>query len=91
VLTGPDYPARSDYSGATISGIDAAEANGAIVFHGGTATHDDALVTNGGRILSVTAVGPTVAEARDHAYAALANIEFEGALHRTDIAAGQLH
>ena len=41
--------------------------------------HGDALVTNGGRILSVTAVGPTVAAARERAYAAVATIGFDGA------------
>ena len=69
VLTGPDYPERSDYSGAPITGIAAAEALGALVFHGGTAMHGETLVTNGGRILSVTAAGATVAEARERAYA----------------------
>jgi phosphoribosylamine--glycine ligase len=48
---------------------------------------DGTLVTNGGRILSVTGTGATVAAARAHAYAAAGMIEFEGARHRTDIAA----
>ncbi len=61
---------------------------GALVFHGGTAVRDGALVTNGGRILSVTATGPTVSAARAHAYAAVEMIAFEGAQHRSDIAAG---
>jgi phosphoribosylamine---glycine ligase len=87
VLTGPDYPARSDYAGAAISGIAEAEAAGALVFHGGTAMRDDTLVTNGGRILSVTALGPDVASARQRAYGAVGKIDFEGARHRTDIAA----
>ena len=87
VLAGPEYPARSDYAGAAIDGIDAAEASGALVFHGGTAVRDGAVVTNGGRILSVTGTGRTVADARAHAYAAAGMIRFEGARHRTDIAA----
>ena len=86
VLTGPDYPERSDYAGATISGVADAEAGEALVFHGATATRGERLVTNGGRILSVTALGPGVAEARDRAYAAVAKIGFEGARYRTDIA-----
>ena len=57
VLAGPDYPARSDYAGAAIEGVAEAEAAGALVFHGGTAVHDGELVTNGGRILSVTGLG----------------------------------
>ncbi|HEU5363094.1 MAG TPA: phosphoribosylamine--glycine ligase [Gaiellaceae bacterium] len=87
VLAAPDYPARSDYTGAPISGVEDAEATGALVFHGGTAMRDGTLVTNGGRILSVTGTGGTVAAAREHAYAAAGMIQFEGERHRTDIAA----
>jgi phosphoribosylamine--glycine ligase len=87
VLAAPEYPARSDYAGAAILGIEAAEASGALVFHGGTAVRDGKLVTNGGRILSVTGTGRTVAGARAHAYAAAGMISFEGVRHRTDIAA----
>ena len=87
VLTGPEYPVRSDYAGAAIEGIAEAEAAGALVFHGGTALHDGTLVTNGGRILSVTALGPTVADARARAYDAVAKVRFEGARCRADIAA----
>jgi phosphoribosylamine---glycine ligase len=87
VLAGPEYPARSDYAGVAIDGVDAAEASGALVFHGGTAVRNGALVTNGGRILSVTGTGGSVAEARAHAYAAAGMISFEGAQNRTDIAA----
>ena len=60
---------------------------GAIVFHGGTAVRDGTVVTNGGRILSVTASAPTVSAARDRAYAAVDLISFDGAQFRTDIAA----
>ncbi len=87
VLAGPDYPARSDYAGAPITGIAEAEAAAAIVFHGGTAARDGTLVTNGGRILSVTATGPTVAEARRLAYEGVDRVSFEGKRFRTDIAA----
>jgi phosphoribosylamine--glycine ligase len=86
VLAGPEYPVHSDYRGAAIRGIEAAEAAGALVFHGGTAVHDGALVTNGGRILSVTGVGSDVPAARRAAYAAVDVIEFDGATHRRDIA-----
>jgi phosphoribosylamine--glycine ligase len=88
VLAGPDYPARSDYAGARITGLDEAEATGALVFHGGTAARDGSLVTNGGRILSVTGTGATVPAARERAYAAVDMIAFEGARYRRDIAAG---
>jgi phosphoribosylamine--glycine ligase len=87
VLAAPDYPERSDYAGATIEGIDAAEATGALVFHAGTAARDGRTVTNGGRILSVTATGPTLANARTRAYAAVDLVSFEGMQFRRDIAA----
>ena len=88
VLAAPDDPARSDHAGAPIAGVEAAEARGAIVFHGGTAVRDGTLVTNGGRILSVTARGTSVDEARRRAYAAVDHISFEGAQYRRDIAHG---
>jgi len=87
VIAGPDYPARSDYTGAAIAGIEAATADGTIVFHGGTAARDGRLVTAGGRILSVTGLGPTIAEARTRAYAGVNKIAFDGMQFRTDIAA----
>ena len=87
VLTGPEYPARSDHEGAAISGIAEAEADGALVFHGGTAHRGGTLVTHGGRILSVTALGASVTAARSKAYAAVERIGFEGARFRRDIAA----
>jgi phosphoribosylamine--glycine ligase len=87
VLAAPDYPERSDYAGVAIEGVEAAEAAGALVFHGGTAARDGRVVTNGGRILSVTATGPTLLDARDRAYAAVDLVSFEGAKFRRDIAA----
>ena len=87
MLAAPDYPARSDYAGATISGLDEAAGTGALVFQGGTAVRDGRVITNGGRILSVTATGDGVAEARDQAYAAVDLVSFEGARFRRDIAA----
>jgi phosphoribosylamine--glycine ligase len=87
VLAAPDYPGRSDYAGVAIDGLDAAEAAGALVFHSGTALRDGQVVTNGGRILSVTATGPNLADARERAYAAVDLISFEGARCRRDIAA----
>jgi len=87
VLAGPDYPAESTYAGAPITGVEEAERTGALVFHGGTAVRGDTLVTNGGRILSVTGTGATVAAARERAYAAVGLIAFEGSRCRRDIAA----
>jgi phosphoribosylamine---glycine ligase len=87
VLAAPDYPARSDYRGAPIEGIEDAEAAGAVVFHAGTALHEGHLVTNGGRILDVVGLGETVAAARTAAYDAVARIDFAGMHFRSDIAA----
>jgi phosphoribosylamine--glycine ligase len=87
VLTGPDYPARSDYSGVPIDGVDEVEAAGALVFHGGTAMRDERLVTNGGRILSVTALAPDLEQARQRAYDAVERVRFQGVRFRKDIAA----
>ena len=77
VLAGGDYPARGDV-GSPITGIEAAEATGALVFHAGTALHDGAVVTNGGRILNVTAAGDDIASARAAAYAAADLITWDG-------------
>ena len=57
------------------------------MFHAGTALYDGRLVSNGGRVLNVTATGVTIAAARETAYAAVARISFPGALYRSDIAA----
>jgi phosphoribosylamine---glycine ligase len=85
VVAGRDYPATSD-SGSPIVGIDDAEALGAVVFHAGTALRHGRLVTNGGRILDVTATGSTIADARARAYEAAEKIVFDGARYRSDIA-----
>jgi phosphoribosylamine--glycine ligase len=85
VVAAGDYPAGSD-SGSPIVGIEDAEGTGALVFHAGTALRGDRVVTNGGRILGVTAVGSTVGDARRKAYDAAALISFPGARYRTDIA-----
>ena len=87
VLAGPEYPARSDYAGAPITGIEDAEREGALVFHGGRALQGAQLVTNGGRILSVTGIGQTTQEAQARAYAGVERISFEGMRYRRDIAA----
>jgi phosphoribosylamine---glycine ligase len=86
VLAGGDYPARNDI-GTPIDGVDAAEDEGALVFHAGTARNGQALVTNGGRILNVTGLGGTVAEARGRAYSACEQISFPNMRYRRDIAA----
>jgi phosphoribosylamine---glycine ligase len=86
VIAAGDYPAAGDV-GTPIDGIDDAEAAGALVFHAGTALKGDRIVTNGGRILNVTAVASSVAAARDRAYEACELISFPGMRYRRDIAA----
>jgi phosphoribosylamine--glycine ligase len=70
--------------GKVITGLDEA-GRGAVVFHAGTKSKDGQIVTNGGRVLGVTALGATLAEAADNAYAALAKIHFDGIYYRRDI------
>jgi phosphoribosylamine--glycine ligase len=86
VLAAGEYPAAGDV-GTPIEGIEDAEAAGALVFHAGTAMQGDRLVTNGGRILNITATGETVAAARDRAYEACELISLPGMRYRRDIAA----
>jgi phosphoribosylamine---glycine ligase len=87
VLASAGYP-ESSSKGDVISGLgDAAALEGVAVTHAGTATDADGnIVTAGGRVINVTALGPGPAEARDRAYEAAAFINFEGMQLRTDIA-----
>ena len=89
VLASGGYPEKYE-TGFPIEGLEAAaRLPGVTLFHAGTATGDDgsAYVTRGGRVLNVVATGDTYGEARDRAYAAVAQIHFEGCWHRRDIAA----
>jgi phosphoribosylamine--glycine ligase len=86
VLAAGSYPASGDV-GSPIEGIADAEAAGALVFHAGTALQGDRLITNGGRILNVTATGPSITAARERAYQACELISFPGMRYRRDIAA----
>ena len=85
VLSARDYPVTGD-RGSTISGVEDCESAGALVFHAGTAVHGDRLVTNGGRILGVTGLGPTLQDARAAAYDGVARIESDALRYRSDIA-----
>ncbi len=85
VLASAGYP-ESSSSGDPIRGLEAA-AELAEVTHAGTAKRDGEIVTAGGRVLNVTALGASPAEARDRAYDAAGRISFEGMQIRTDIAA----
>ena len=86
VLAAERYPEDGD-RGGEITGIEEAEASGALVFHAGTALQADRLVTNGGRIAAVTGLGQSVADARAAAYRGVGAIDFAGMRHRSDIAA----
>lgn len=83
------YP--SDYSkGFPITGLEEAQKE-ALLFHAGTRLLHDSVkgkqvVTDGGRVLTVVGLGPTLAQARSRAYSALAHIHFEGMVYRRDIA-----
>ncbi len=84
VLASAGYP-ESSSSGDRISGVEEA-AEIAEVTHAGTAERDGRLVTGGGRVLNVTAIGATPAEARRRAYDAAGRIHFDGMQLRNDIA-----
>ncbi|WP_025732777.1 phosphoribosylamine--glycine ligase [Carnimonas nigrificans] len=85
VVAAGGYPG-SYRKGDPISGIEAAEQTGCKVFQAGTALANDQLVSAGGRVLCVTALGDTVAEAAANAYRGVEQINLEGAEFRTDIA-----
>ena len=85
VVAAGGYP--GDYTkGHPITGLPEAEAQGAFVFHAGTSLADGQIVTAGGRVLGVSALGDSFAAARQTVYRALDQIHFEGAYWRQDIA-----
>ncbi len=86
VMASAGYP-ESSSKGDVITGADAGTDPSVHVVHAGTANRDGSLVTDGGRVLAVTAVGSSLADARAKAYEGVASISFEGAQWRTDIAA----
>src|SRR5690606_14322131 len=85
VMASGGYPGTYT-TGKIITGLDQVAAMPDVyVFHAGTATHGENVVTAGGRVLAVTAWGETRAEALDKAYQAVQAIHFDGAHYRTDI------
>ncbi|NOL50152.1 phosphoribosylamine--glycine ligase [Pelistega europaea] len=84
VMAAENYPA-SPRTGDVITGIPAATAD-CVTFHAGTKLDGDTLRTSGGRVLCVTAIGDTVELARKTAYDTVAQIHFDGAQYRKDIA-----
>ena len=86
VMSSGGYPGSYE-KGKVISGLDeAAKLKDVVVFHAGTAKQDGKVVTHGGRVLGVTALGETIADAKAKAYEAVDKISFEGAYCRRDIA-----
>ena len=82
IVASGGYPGSYE-KGKEISGL---EGNPALVFHCGTKADGGRVVTSGGRVLSVTGLGPDLRSAVDAAYAGVAKISFENAFHRKDIA-----
>jgi phosphoribosylamine--glycine ligase len=90
VMASGGYPGACD-KGKPITGIgDAETVQGVKVFHAGTADRNGTLVTSGGRVLGVTAIGEDLSEAIDRAYEAVERIDFEAKQFRKDIAARAL-
>ena len=86
VMAAGGYP-ESPIAGAVVTGIKLAEESGTVVYHAGTKLNDAGeLLVNGGRVVSVTALGLDLSVARTQAYSGVERIEFEGEHHRSDIA-----
>jgi phosphoribosylamine--glycine ligase len=83
VMAANGYPGTPE-TGGLIEGVEGAAGSDAKIFHAGTARRDGGLVANGGRVLAVTARGPTVGAARETAYATVEQIRFPG-FYRRDI------
>lgn len=85
VMASKGYPGKYE-KGKVITGIEEAEKDpDIVVFHSGTDIKDGKLITNGGRVLTVTAIGDTLKEAKEKVYRAVEKIHFEGAHYRKDI------
>ena len=85
VLTSAGYPG-SYPTGLPITGLPEQPTESVLVFHAGTTQSEQAVLTNGGRVLGVTALADTIQNAQQQAYAALAPIQFQGCYYRSDIA-----
>ncbi|MBR2627998.1 MAG: phosphoribosylamine--glycine ligase [Peptococcaceae bacterium] len=84
VMASGGYPETSD-KGRVITGMKEAEETGIIVFHAGTKETDGNIVTNGGRVLAISALGKDIAEAIANAYKGVEKVKFENMQYRTDI------
>ena len=84
VMASEGYPGEY-VKGREIKGIDKISDSDVFVFHAGTAIKDGKLVTNGGRVLGVTARGANLEKAKEKAFSAVEKIHFDGAQYRKDI------
>ncbi len=84
VMAAANYP-DTPQTGDAISGLDKADSNIVKTFHAGTKLEGDQVVTSGGRVLCVTALGETVKAAQQNAYQAIENIHWDGCYYRRDI------
>ena len=84
IMASGGYP-KSYPKGIEIKGLTDGQLDGVTVYHAGTAIKDGKLVTSGGRVLGVTALGDTLKEALEKSYDGVKKIEFENAHYRTDI------
>jgi phosphoribosylamine--glycine ligase len=85
VMATKGYPGAHE-TGSIIKGVDeAGREDGVVVFHAGTAIKDGALIANGGRVLNISATGPTVRDAVERAYRGVARIDWPGGYFRRDI------
>ncbi|MBI4679596.1 MAG: phosphoribosylamine--glycine ligase [Elusimicrobia bacterium] len=87
VMASEGYP-NKPVVGQKIDGLEAAPDDGLMVFHSGTARSADGWITKGGRVLGVTASAPSLAGAREKAYAGVSRIRFDGMQCRRDVGAG---
>jgi phosphoribosylamine--glycine ligase len=87
VMASGGYPDKYE-TGKPISGLASAASDDVQIFHAGTRRENGGIVTSGGRVLAVTALGETAAAARTRAYDAVSRIHFEGCHYRRDIALG---
>jgi len=84
VVVSDGYPASFE-KGQVIKGLEAVGAAGATVFHAGTSEKDGEIVNAGGRVLGVTSLADTVAEAQTSVYSALEKLDWQGGFYRKDI------
>jgi phosphoribosylamine---glycine ligase len=85
VIAANGYPASYE-KGKVITGLDKASQSGAIAFHGGTILDDNQVLTNGGRVLGITATGEDFSQALTNVYQAVDLINFDNMYFRRDIA-----